>query len=230
MGESRAEVCTERRNRRNNFGTSDKGHGARVDRDKRQGTRCKESDDDVTIRAPSLVPRVPTVQPVPRAPCRLPLATMRGKKAPKRAVMADAKYHDLAIAKLITTIMKGGKRSTAERVVYGAFDLVEKKTEKNPVDVFTLAMKNLSPTMEVRSRRVGGANYQIPYPVRTERRQTLSLRWLTGAARGKKGKTMAIKLAEEIIDASNREGGAMKKKIDVHRMAESNRAFAHFAR
>ena len=155
---------------------------------------------------------------------------MRGKQAPKRNIAPDPKYHNITVSKLITTLMKGGKRSTAERFIYSAFDLIQEKTKKEPVVVFEEALKNVAPTMEVRSRRVGGANYQIPFPVRAERRQTLAFRWIRDAARGKKGKSMSVKLAEEIMDAANKEGGAMKKKLDVHRMAEANRAFAHFAK
>jgi small subunit ribosomal protein S7 len=126
--------------------------------------------------------------------------------------------------------MTRGKKSTAEQIVYGAFDLIQKRSEQDPLQVFDLAIKNLSPLLEVKSKRVGGANYQIPMPVRGERKLALALRWLLGAARAKKGKPMAEKLSVEILLASKNEGDAIKKKMDVQRMAEANRAFAHFAK
>jgi len=155
---------------------------------------------------------------------------MRGKKAPKRTITPDPRYNSPVVAKFINYIMSGGKKSTAQKIVYGAFDIIGEKTKKPPLSIFEEAMKNLAPTLEVRSRRVGGANYQIPVPVRTERRLTLSLRWLITAARTKKGRPMTEKLASEIMAAAKEEGEAIKKKQDVQRMAESNRAFAHFAR
>ena len=127
--------------------------------------------------------------------------------------------------------MDSGKKSTAREIVYGMFDLLKEKAKvENPIELFEAALKNTMPSMEVRSRRVGGANYQVPREVRPERRFILALRWIIGAARAKKGKGMADKLAEEIIAASKNEGSAIKKKLDMHRMAEANRAFAHFAR
>ena len=126
--------------------------------------------------------------------------------------------------------MKGGKKSTAQKVVYDAFDIVAEKTKQDPVEVFDTAMKNIGPSLEVRSRRIGGANYQILIPVRGERRVALSYRWLLAAARSKKGRPMADRLADEFIAAANNEGDAIKKKTDVQKMAEANRAFAHFAR
>ena len=155
---------------------------------------------------------------------------MRGKQAPKRTLIADEKYHNLLVAKLINYVMEDGKKSTAERVVYDAFDIISEKTKQNPLEVFETAMKNLAPSVEVRSRRVGGANYQIPTPVRGDRRNALALRWMLAVARGKKGKPMAQKLAVEIMACADGEGDAIKKKQDVQRMAEANRAFAHFAR
>jgi len=155
---------------------------------------------------------------------------MRGKKAPKRTITPDPRYNSPVVAKFINYIMSGGKKSTAQKIVYGAFDIIGEKTKKPPLSIFEEAMKNLAPTLEVRSRRVGGANYQIPVPVRTERRLTLSLRWLITAARTKKGRPMTERLASEIMAAAKEEGEAIKKKQDVQRMAESNRAFAHFAR
>ena len=126
--------------------------------------------------------------------------------------------------------MKDGKKSTAEKLVYGAFDKVKEVTKEDPMVVFERALENVMPLLEVASKRVGGANYQVPREVRPERRFVLALRWIIGAARAKKGKGMADKLAEEIIAASKNEGSAIKKKLDMHRMAEANRAFAHFAR
>ncbi len=155
---------------------------------------------------------------------------MRGKQAPKREILPDSKFGSVLIAKLINYVMYDGKKTTAERIVYDSFNIVSAKTKRDPMEVFNEAMKNIIPTIEVRSRRVGGANYQIPTPVRGNRRYALAYRWLLAAARGKKGKPMAEKLANEIIAAANGEGEAVKKRQDVQRMAEANRAFAHFAR
>ena len=155
---------------------------------------------------------------------------MRGKQAIKRILRPDAKYGNILITKLINYVMKDGKKTVAERVVYDALALVEKESEKSAMEVFELAMKNITPSVEVKSKRVGGANYQIPVPVRGDRRHALAYRWLLVAARAKKGKPMAAKLAEELIAAANNEGATIKKKQDVQRMAEANRAFAHFAR
>lgn len=139
-------------------------------------------------------------------------------------------YSSLNVAKLINYVMYDGKKSTAQKVVYGAFDIIKEKTKKDPLEVFETALRNISPTLEVKSRRVGGANYQIPIQVRAERRTQLAYRWLLVAARGKKGQPMKEKLASELIAASDNTGEAVKKKADVQRMAEANRAFAHFAR
>ncbi len=155
---------------------------------------------------------------------------MRGKQAPKRKIQSDSKYTSPLIGKLINYIMYDGKKSTAQRVVYDALEIVEKKSQKPAMDVFNEALKNISPLLEVRSRRVGGANYQIPIQVRAERRLQLAYRWLLTAARSKKGKPMAEKLSAEILAAAENQGDAVKKKQDVQRMAEANRAFAHFAR
>lgn len=155
---------------------------------------------------------------------------MRGKQAPRRNVSSDPKYASPVVAKLINYVMKDGKKSTAQKIVYGAFDIVEEKTKKPSIEVFTAAMNNISPLLEVKSKRVGGANYQIPMQVRAERRTQLAFRWLLLAARAKKGKPMAEKLAAEILAAAENQGDAVKKKQDVQRMAEANRAFAHFAR
>ncbi len=155
---------------------------------------------------------------------------MRGKKAPKREIAPDAKYANAVIAKFINYVMRGGKKTTAQKIVYTAMAIVADKTKQNPIEVFEQAMKNVQPAVEVKSKRVGGANYQIPIPVRTERRIFLGFRWLIAAAEAKKGRPMAEKLAGELIAAAAGEGDAVKKKMDVQRMAEANRAFAHFAR
>ena len=155
---------------------------------------------------------------------------MRGKQAPKRKILNDPKYNSPVVAKLINCVMSDGKKSTSQKVVYAAFDLIEAKAKKPAIDVFTEAMKNVSPLLEVKSKRVGGANYQIPIQVRAERRNQLAFRWLLNAARSKKGKPMAVKLSNEILAAAENLGDAVKKKQDVQRMAEANRAFAHFAR
>jgi len=141
----------------------------------------------------------------------------------------DHEYQSLKVEKLINYIMQEGKKNTARTVVYGAFDLIKTKTKEEPLEVFETALRNVSPQVEVRSRRVGGANYQVPHEVRPERKMALAYRWLIEAAKNKKGKPMAEKLAGELIDAYKNEGEAIKKRENVHRMAEANRAFAHFA-
>ncbi|HEY5383189.1 MAG TPA: 30S ribosomal protein S7 [Candidatus Paceibacterota bacterium] len=142
----------------------------------------------------------------------------------------DLKYHSLRVEKFINSVMWDGKKSTARKVVYDAFDLIAEKTKTdNPVELFDTAIRNVGPAMEIRSRRVGGANYQVPREVRPERKQALAFRWILTAARGAKGKPMAEKLAAELIAASNNEGPAIKKRDDTLKMAESNKAFAHFA-
>ncbi len=155
---------------------------------------------------------------------------MRGKPAPKRDIQPDVRYHEKDIAKFINYIMQRGKKSVAQKIVYGAFDIIKEQTKQDPRHVFNKCMKQISPIVEVRGRRVGGANYQIPYQVRTERRFTLGSRWLIEAAKKRKGRSMAERLAAEIMEAAKGEGSAFKKKQDVQRMAESNKAFAHFAR
>ncbi|MGC9602625.1 MAG: 30S ribosomal protein S7 [Minisyncoccia bacterium] len=143
---------------------------------------------------------------------------------------ADLKYNSLRVEKFINSVMWDGKKSTARKVVYDAFDLIKEKTKtENPVELFETAVRNVGPVMEIRSRRVGGANYQVPREVRPERKQALAFRWILGAARGAKGKPMAEKLAAELIAASNNEGPAIKKRDDTLKMAEANKAFAHFA-
>ncbi len=154
---------------------------------------------------------------------------MRGKQAPKRKIEPDPKYDNLVLAKLINLIMLKGKKSTARSVVYGALDIIKEKLKKDPIAVFEKAMANVSPVLEVKSRRIGGANYQVPIEVKGDRKMALAMRWIIGASRSRKGKAMQEKLAQELMDASEKQGDAMKKREDVHRMAEANRAFAHFA-
>ncbi len=155
---------------------------------------------------------------------------MRGKRAPRRKIVSDPKFASSNIAKLINYVMADGKKSVAQRVVYAALALAEEKTKRSGADVFEDALKNVYPTLEVKSKRVGGANYQVPLQVRAERRLQLALRWIVNAARSRKGKPMAEKLSFEILEAAQNQGDAVKKKLDVQRMAEANRAFAHFAR
>lgn len=155
---------------------------------------------------------------------------MRKKRVYKKYHQPDVVFGRVELGRFINYVMKDGKKSTAEKVVYAALDKVKTATKEDPMVVFERAMENTMPMLEVASKRVGGANYQVPREVRPERRFVLALRWIIGAARAKKGKGMADKLAEEIIAASKNEGSAIKKKLDMHRMAEANRAFAHFAR
>lgn len=155
---------------------------------------------------------------------------MRGKQAPKRKIDPDSRYNSYVIARMINLVMQRGKKSVAQTVVYDAFDIIKKKSGQEPMDVFDRAMANVGPSVEIRPRRVGGANYQVPFPVKGDRQQTLALRWIIKAAKSRKGRPMRERLANEILDAFNEEGAAMKKKNDVHRMAEANRAFAHFAK
>lgn len=155
---------------------------------------------------------------------------MRGKPAPKRKIEGDARFNDADIAKFINYVMSDGKKSVAQKVVYGAFDVIKEKTKQDPRHVFNKALKRISPLLEVRGRRIGGANYQIPYQVRGERRFTLGCRWLIAAAAERKGKPMSIKLADELLAAAEGEGAAVRKRETIHKMAEANKAFAHFAR
>ena len=152
----------------------------------------------------------------------------RRHKAEKREVNPDPKFGDLVVSKFMNSIMKEGKKSVAENIVYGAFDLIEGKTKQSPLTVFEQALDNVMPSIEVRSRRVGGATYQVPVEVRTDRRQALGIRWLITAARERNEKTMTERLSAELLDASNNRGNAVKKREDTHRMAEANRAFAHY--
>jgi small subunit ribosomal protein S7 len=147
---------------------------------------------------------------------------------PKREVRADPFYSKVAVTKLINQVMHEGKRSLAEKICYQAFEIIQQKTKKPPLEILDLALKNIMPVLEVKARRVGGANYQVPIEVRPERRQTLGIRWLTNFARQRPGKSMAEKLAAEIMDAANNTGATVKKKEDTHKMAEANKAFAHY--
>ena len=146
----------------------------------------------------------------------------------KRDVLPDPIYNSKVVTKLINNIMLDGKKSVAQKIVYGAFEIIKEKEQKDPLEVFETALNNILPVLEVKARRVGGATYQVPLEIRAERRQTLGLRWLVTYARKRNEKTMAEKLAGEIIDATNQNGGAYKKKEDTHRMAEANKAFAHY--
>ncbi len=155
---------------------------------------------------------------------------MRGKRAPKRKIKPDIKYNNVNVAKFINYIMKKGKKSVAEKILYSSFEIIQEKTKKDPLEIFEQAIKNVTPILEVKGRRVGGANYQVPVPVKGTRKFQLASRWILEAARSRKGIPMREKLALELIDAYNNEGNAIKKKQDVQRMAEANKAFSHFAR
>jgi len=155
---------------------------------------------------------------------------MRRKRKIKREINPDSKYSNVLVAKFINYVMKKGKKATAQKVVYKTFDLIEKKYKQEPLALFDIAIKNVGPTLEIKSRRIGGATYQVPHEVRGDRKIALTFRWILNAARSKKGKPMHEKLAEELIAASKNEGAAIKKKLDTHRMAEANKAFAHFSR
>ena len=147
---------------------------------------------------------------------------------PKRDVLPDPVYHSKLVTKLINSVMYDGKKGVAQKVVYGAFDIIREKMQKDPLEVFTQAMENIMPVLEVKARRVGGATYQVPIEVRPDRRQTLGLRWLTDYSRARSEKTMRERLAGELMDAVNSLGNSVKKRDDTHRMAEANRAFAHY--
>jgi len=152
----------------------------------------------------------------------------RRARATQRATKPDAKYQSVNLARFINKIMLSGKKSKAEGVIYDAFDIIEKETKKNPLDVFDQALKNVTPAIEVKPRRVGGATYQVPVDIRVSRRIALGMRWLIASARSRKGRPMAEKLAAEIIDASKGQGVTIKKRDDTHKMAEANKAFAHY--
>jgi len=152
----------------------------------------------------------------------------RRGNVPKREILPDPMYNSILVTRLVNSIMLDGKKGVAQKIVYGAFDIVKEKTDKEPLEVFNTAMDNIMPSLEVKARRVGGATYQVPMDVRPARRQTLGLRWLTSYARARSERTMAERLANEIMDAANNTGSAVKKREDTHKMAESNKAFAHF--
>lgn len=153
---------------------------------------------------------------------------MRKRRAEKREVLADPIYKSKMITKLINTIMTGGKKGTAQTILYDAFDIIKSKTKKEPMEIFDSAFENIKPALEIKSRRVGGSNYQVPMEVREDRSQALALRWLVQYAKLRNGKGMAENLANEIIDASNGTGAAVKKREDTHKMAEANKAFANY--
>ncbi len=152
----------------------------------------------------------------------------RRREVPKRDILPDPKFGNVEVSKFVNVIMTSGKKSVAERIVYGAFDVIAKKSGKDPVEVFSLAIGNVKPIVEVKSRRVGGANYQVPVEVRPSRRLALSMRWIREAARKRSEKSMDQRLATELLEASEGRGAAMKKREEVHRMAEANKAFSHF--
>jgi len=152
----------------------------------------------------------------------------RRNRPPRREIEPDIKYDNVIVARFINKLMRCGKKSTAERILYDAFDIIESRAHKNPLDVFEQAVNNATPVLEVKPRRVGGATYQVPVEVRSERRLSLAMRWLVQNARNRTGKSMAEKLAAELMDAAQGQGATIKKKEDTHKMAEANRAFAHY--
>lgn len=152
----------------------------------------------------------------------------RRREVPKREILPDPKFGNQDVSKFINVLMQGGKKAVAERIVYGAFDAISSKSGKDPLEVFSTALGNIKPVVEVKSRRVGGANYQVPVEVRPSRRMALSMRWLREAARKRAEKSMAQRLAGELLEAAEGRGSAMKKREEVHRMAEANKAFSHY--
>jgi small subunit ribosomal protein S7 len=152
----------------------------------------------------------------------------RRREVPKRPIIPDPKYKSETVAKFVNVLMDSGKKSTAERIVYGAFDLINSRAKKDPLELFTQALENVRPLVEVKSRRVGGATYQVPVEVRPARQMALAMRWITEAARTRAGKSMGARLADELMDAAEKRGNAIKKREDVHRMAEANKAFSHY--
>ena len=152
----------------------------------------------------------------------------RRREVPKRDILPDPKFGSVDVSKFVNVLMTSGKKSVAERIIYGAFDQIKAKSGKDPLEVFSLAVNNVKPIVEVKSRRVGGANYQVPVEVRPSRRMALSMRWLREAARKRSEKTMGLRLAAEMLEAAENRGGAVKKRDEVHRMAEANKAFAHY--
>ena len=153
---------------------------------------------------------------------------MRRRRSPKREILPDPKYNNKLVGKLVNMLQWGGKKSTSEGIVYTAFDILKEKTHKNPLEIFQKAVENARPLLEVKSRRVGGATYQVPVDVRPDRGMTLALRWIRDFARQKKGRSMKLKLADELMDAYNKTGAVIKKREDTHKMAEANRAFSHY--
>jgi len=153
---------------------------------------------------------------------------MRKKRAEKRRIIPDPKYRDVVVSQLVNNIMIQGKKNTARKIVYDAFDLIAQRSKAEPIDIFKKAMSNVAPVLEVRSRRVGGATYQVPVEVRESRRIALALRWIKNYASSRRDKSMAARLAAELMAAANGEGSSVKKRDDVHRMAEANKAFSHF--
>ncbi len=151
------------------------------------------------------------------------------RKIKRHPIAPDPVYKDVAVAKFINRIMRKGKKTTARKIVYGAFDIIKEKTKKEPLEVFNTAIRNAAPSIEVKPKRVGGATYQVPVEVKGDRKLALASIWMIGAAKSKKGQPMKVKLAQEIIDAANNSGAAVRKKENTHKMAEANRAFAHFA-
>ena len=152
----------------------------------------------------------------------------RRREVPKRKILADPKYNDISVTKFMSVVMQDGKKAVAEQIVYGAFDVVLDRTREDPLKIFHRALENCQPMVEVKSRRVGGANYQVPVEVRPSRRMALAMRWLVSFARKRPGKSMREKLANELIEAAHNRGQAVKKRDDVHRMAEANKAFSHY--
>lgn len=152
----------------------------------------------------------------------------RRREVPKREILPDPEYHNVELAKFVNVLMMSGKKSIAEQIIYGALGHLERKTGRDPVEIFTQALSNIRPVVEVKSRRVGGANYQVPVEVRSVRRSALAMRWLRDAARKRSEKSMDLRLAGELLEASENRGAAIKKREEVHRMAESNKAFSHF--
>jgi small subunit ribosomal protein S7 len=152
----------------------------------------------------------------------------RRREVPKRDILPDPKFGSVDLSKFMNVIMESGKKAIAERIIYGALETVEKKSGKDPLEIFTIALNNIKPMVEVKSRRVGGANYQVPVEVRPVRRVALAMRWLKESARKRGEKSMALRLANELLEAVEGRGGAMKKRDEVHRMAEANKAFSHF--
>ena len=152
----------------------------------------------------------------------------RRREVPKREILPDPKFGSVDLSKFMNVVMESGKKAVAERIIYGALDQIEKKANKDPLEIFMVAVNNVKPMVEVKSRRVGGANYQVPVEVRPVRRMALAMRWLKDSARKRGEKSMSARLANELLEASEGRGGAMKKRDEVHRMAEANKAFSHF--